>query len=43
MIEYIDYRDHFRYEAIDIESALKRLGKDGKVLAQDGKYFLAEV
>jgi len=41
IIEYIDYRDHFRYEAGEIEAALQRLSKDSKVTLRDGSYFLA--
>ncbi len=41
IIEYIDYRDHFRYEAREIEAALKRLSSDSKVISRDGRYFIS--
>lgn len=42
IIEYIDYRDHFRYASSKIEAALKRLTKLGKVIQRGEKYFVGQ-
>jgi hypothetical protein len=39
IIEYIDYRNHSRYSEGEIESVLKRLTKEQKVVQRQGKYF----
>jgi hypothetical protein len=42
IIEYIDYRDHFRYEPAKIETALKHLTRLRKVIQRGGKYFVCD-
>ena len=42
IIEYIDYRDHFRYAPGEIETALKRLTTLGKVIQREAKYFVSQ-
>ena len=39
VIEYIDYRNHSRYADAEIQTALKRLTKLGKVIRRKAKYF----
>jgi hypothetical protein len=41
IIEYIDYRDHYRYSRAEIETALKQLAKQKKTCSASGKVFSA--